>query len=395
MTIYILVHGTNDGANTLEGDRWWQRNSEFYAMLSQRLGSGDTITPFQWSGNNSDRDRSRAGVELRRQIKALSDQKEIVVIAHSHGGNIVRYAALGRLKNVKKVVLVGTPKLIRTPKLYALTGWVLILFYLIVPAMLALGVLGFKDGYWSDGAGSTIFTGLALATLLPLYPFLRFCIVGIKRLLQRQPKTIEIMSAHDEVHLLFDRLSKEAVFSRGIADFVGPMFSLFFILTAIIIWVSYLFSNGYGVPTVMADIYSKAIPTSAFAGFMIALAIGRVAKGTIKSTQCAVAYGQDHTNKVRFRRSEDEFIDRELENKLLRISSENLGSSITKIRRLLSDPAKTIANTMSAFTWNELVHTLYFRMPETISVILDQATQMPRVSESGPRRAAQTQPHNH
>lgn len=90
----ITVHGTFASHPSDHGDAWWQKDSPFIRAVSTRLQNTPTIIPFHWSGSNKELDRREAGDELfhliSREIEA--DSSPIVLISHSHGGNVVAFA---------------------------------------------------------------------------------------------------------------------------------------------------------------------------------------------------------------------------------------------------------------------------------------------------------------
>ena len=64
-------------------------------VLASRLGASATVfAPFTWSGGNSHLDRIRAGLAFRsffREGLKEYPKSRHVIIAHSHGGNVVLY----------------------------------------------------------------------------------------------------------------------------------------------------------------------------------------------------------------------------------------------------------------------------------------------------------------
>jgi hypothetical protein len=90
----ITVHGTFASQPSDHGEAWWQKDSAFIRAVSERLQNTLTIIPFHWSGRNSELDRRAAGDKLfqliLREIK--DDSSPIVLISHSHGGNVVAFA---------------------------------------------------------------------------------------------------------------------------------------------------------------------------------------------------------------------------------------------------------------------------------------------------------------
>lgn len=117
----VTVHGTGDTAASLEGDKWFQRGSEFSQRLLQRLsGQGVTaeIVPHLWTGANSASDRENGANRLAKTLRKLSTQYAGVhVVGHSHGGNVANDAAVllkwglrrARREKIQSLTTVGTP----------------------------------------------------------------------------------------------------------------------------------------------------------------------------------------------------------------------------------------------------------------------------------------------
>lgn len=105
----VLVPGTF--ANTdrhASQDEWWRPGSPFYREAKQR---GIECLSFAWSteldgiiGRNDDWEKGAAG--LYRQTKDLSALR---IVAHSHGGNVVAYAAAKHGLRILNLVTLATP----------------------------------------------------------------------------------------------------------------------------------------------------------------------------------------------------------------------------------------------------------------------------------------------
>jgi hypothetical protein len=106
--IVVLVHGTWARNTT-----WIREGSSLRRALSDALGSATTFEAFKWSGRNSFRARHHATLSLRMlllEVAATTDDP-ILVIAHSHGGNIAFEAVVGnaQLRHHCRVVTISTP----------------------------------------------------------------------------------------------------------------------------------------------------------------------------------------------------------------------------------------------------------------------------------------------
>lgn len=93
----VLVHGT------FARHAQWARATETFAhtlleeMSAERIRA--SIVTYCWSGKNSQLERLRASEGLRRRVGDLrrSGFERVVVVAHSHGGNVALLAAQPRL----------------------------------------------------------------------------------------------------------------------------------------------------------------------------------------------------------------------------------------------------------------------------------------------------------
>ena len=94
----ITVHGTGDSEPGPEGEKWWQRGSEFSGWLIEELASRGVaadIHPLIWTGANSATAREEASRDLEKLTRQLAkDYDNVHVIGHSHGGNVANEAAV-------------------------------------------------------------------------------------------------------------------------------------------------------------------------------------------------------------------------------------------------------------------------------------------------------------
>ena len=87
--VVTLVHGT------------WGRKSAFidpngplHTIFNERL-PGVVFSNFLWSGRNRMADRLRAAADLGRHLRELHEEyphARLVIVAHSHGGNVALYS---------------------------------------------------------------------------------------------------------------------------------------------------------------------------------------------------------------------------------------------------------------------------------------------------------------
>ncbi len=153
--VLITVHGTNDADAVSDGARWWQRGSTFLGDVERAAaaagGAPCVVTPFHWSGENSDDERLDAGKALAKIMARLDKtRRPYHLLAHSHGGNVVveafnQFTRKGRApKMLGAVTTLGTPyfarKLRRQSFSFAL--YRLMLALVLLAAAVASAVLG-------------------------------------------------------------------------------------------------------------------------------------------------------------------------------------------------------------------------------------------------------------
>ncbi len=87
--VVILVHGTF----ALHAD-WCSPGGEFYEELEKQAHKiHQKVVPFLWSGALGDTARIKAGRALTKLILSYPDFEEIILIGHSHGGNVINIAS--------------------------------------------------------------------------------------------------------------------------------------------------------------------------------------------------------------------------------------------------------------------------------------------------------------
>ena len=87
--VVILVHGTF----ALHAN-WCSPGGDFYEELEKQAREiNQKIVPFLWSGALGSSAKIRAGHALSKLILSYPDNEEIILIGHSHGGNVINVAS--------------------------------------------------------------------------------------------------------------------------------------------------------------------------------------------------------------------------------------------------------------------------------------------------------------
>jgi RHS repeat-associated protein len=101
--IVIIIHGT------WAKDADWTKPGPFVNAVERTFN--DTSYSFTWSGENTKFARSAAALGLAWFIESLPEGEPIVIVAHSHGGNVVKaYSQMERARHIDRVVTLGTPQ---------------------------------------------------------------------------------------------------------------------------------------------------------------------------------------------------------------------------------------------------------------------------------------------
>ena len=113
-TIAVLVHGTKLELFTSKAVPWTDPTSDFSRHLIESMPNLQVDSCFTWSGKNTHQARLAAAEELALYLEKLHADKpdaKIVVVAHSHGGNVAEYA-VARIPNpdyIAELVCMNTP----------------------------------------------------------------------------------------------------------------------------------------------------------------------------------------------------------------------------------------------------------------------------------------------
>ncbi|MEM1070025.1 MAG: hypothetical protein AAGI63_14080 [Planctomycetota bacterium] len=119
-SIAVMVHGTFAADSNDSGSSWWQAGSStserLGKMLPRHIRPANNKEVFHWSGENSERSRSKAAASLLRHLRSLEAQGyDYHLVGHSHGGSVVwkalKLSILTRrpLQGLKSWTTVGTP----------------------------------------------------------------------------------------------------------------------------------------------------------------------------------------------------------------------------------------------------------------------------------------------
>jgi len=109
-TLFIIIHGTwsCDAA-------WYVPGGDFFEAVQKAANAyNDKVIPFRWSGALSHTGRVVAAEALAQLIASYPANVRIVLIAHSHGGNVALMAlnklgAAGYHDHVAALYTLGTP----------------------------------------------------------------------------------------------------------------------------------------------------------------------------------------------------------------------------------------------------------------------------------------------
>jgi hypothetical protein len=146
----LIIHGTGAADNRDEGDKWWQRGGLLWRALDERLAPKACCYPswgrlFHWSGANRERERLSAARDLLAYLQTLEDsRRRYHIIAHSHGGSIVRSALRSAALKGKRLSYLGSWVTLGTPFLELQPRWGLMSY--LLPLGVLLGQL-----HWGGG----------------------------------------------------------------------------------------------------------------------------------------------------------------------------------------------------------------------------------------------------
>lgn len=229
----LLVHGTWANGLMRPQQRWFDKDSMVYQLLSNHLPPDTEIESFIWSGQNSIASRNTAAESLCQYLQssvAKNPHADHIIVAHSHGGTIAA-DALSRLSgrstdlsSVKGLICLATPfvHLVR-PSLAqmetGLLGFAALLYALVWTIIFA--VFPFLPTMLS----SIGFAGLVVAAmgLLPL-----FAVAKLARQLYDAPELQPSRATPTDVPIFLLRATRdEASLSFGLMQAFNLLLSAF------------------------------------------------------------------------------------------------------------------------------------------------------------------------
>ncbi|NRA30050.1 MAG: hypothetical protein HRU11_07285 [Parvularculaceae bacterium] len=411
----ILVHGTFDGDSSEKGDRWWQKSG---AMRRDLEADGHEVEAFRWSGENSDTDRVKAAKQLAKKLDSRTKGQETVgVVAHSHGGNVLREAlAMMKKDHVGRVkpIAVGTPFLDRTQSLLsAFTGretpWLAAIFFLVMLA----SSLDTTNG----NAQLDRLTGFETLTIsIMMLSVLAWAAWSVRRFFRRRADYKRIGSTiraithpRDEAVSFLYALSRakinptttaEAIrLTRKSLDLPAALASaaVTFMIARhnassaadasfVDVWIIPLlvapvfFAAGFVVLRVL--IWLISIP----AAFFIAPLINGIVSTSLRSAALGLD-GSASVHRVGAKPSAYHAVPNMPEavvQSMIQHTDQHLGGRVSELRAILTDASAKggdmFALLNDSFTWDELIHTAYFRVSaarEHVMAILTEPADKP------------------
>lgn len=88
-SVVILVHGS-----LAIDEEWCRPGGEFYETLEKEATTlGHKLVPFAWSGKLNLKARRQGAEALAKIILSYPQSETIILIGHSHGGNVINLAS--------------------------------------------------------------------------------------------------------------------------------------------------------------------------------------------------------------------------------------------------------------------------------------------------------------
>lgn len=104
--VVVIVHGSFAVTKA-----WWRPGGYFFNIVEEQAKTlGHKVVPFAWSGKPTDQEIRQAGQNLLRLLVSYPPQERIILIGHSHGGNIINVATNLLNDYVKEVFATSKPQ---------------------------------------------------------------------------------------------------------------------------------------------------------------------------------------------------------------------------------------------------------------------------------------------
>lgn len=88
-SVIILIHGSF-AANS----QWCSPRGNFFQELETQAKQFDQkVVPFSWSGKPNHTDIIHGAESLAKVIDSYPENEKVIIIGHSHGGNVINYAS--------------------------------------------------------------------------------------------------------------------------------------------------------------------------------------------------------------------------------------------------------------------------------------------------------------
>jgi hypothetical protein len=118
----VLIHGTWAPKAT-----WPSKDGKIAKTIDDTFNGEVAVDDFRWSGKNRHEHRRDAANRLIEKIKSVNEgepEKQRILVAHSHAGNIASYAALdpAARERIAGIVTLATPFIVGRPRNLGMVG---------------------------------------------------------------------------------------------------------------------------------------------------------------------------------------------------------------------------------------------------------------------------------
>lgn len=106
--LVILIHGSLATQET-----WHKPEGDFFkALYAKAIQTKHEVVSFQWSGIPTSYEITRAGKNLALFIAGYPQQEDLVLVGHSHGGNVINKATDLLSDFMQQIVLTESPDIL-------------------------------------------------------------------------------------------------------------------------------------------------------------------------------------------------------------------------------------------------------------------------------------------